>query len=319
MAALAPAPTSPASPSHLSTRFWGRHRAPRRDEPRRADSSTSTRALRRPDDVRNRLGLPCLGMVPKFSHLAVIADPREHEEAPHREVMEAYRRVPHSTCCSATPDVEMTSLVITSARPGEGKSCTAANLAVALASSEKRVLRSMPTCETPAYTACSQAARLGALSDLIVQPKASPMARLLSLHATDFANLSLLTSGTFRPIRQSCRSPSAPGQSYGARRGAGPVVIDTPPRAWSATRSGSPPMLRRRSLSSRLARPRIARCCGHPFPSRRGCERCWRRPQESSGRSLRRSYYGSRYSRYPYVAMSSRESDPSSRIGHERG
>ena len=95
VAALAPAPTSPASPSHLIDTLIGALAALLVARARRHDS-----VLRPgPQDCgrrRDRLALPCLAVVPKFGHLAVIADPRNTKNRRTESVMEAYRRAPHS-------------------------------------------------------------------------------------------------------------------------------------------------------------------------------------------------------------------------------
>ena len=52
---------------------------------------------------------------------------------------EAYRRL-RVNLLFAAPDSDLKSVVITSVRAGEGKTCTAANLAVALAGSDRHVL-----------------------------------------------------------------------------------------------------------------------------------------------------------------------------------
>jgi capsular exopolysaccharide synthesis family protein len=150
------------------------------------------------DDVRDRLGLPCLAVVPKFGHLEVIAESHNLKKRDAEIVMEAYRRL-RTNLLFSSPDVEMKSVVITSTGPGEGKTCTAANLAVALASSEKRVLLVDADMRNPGQHLLFHKALDGGLSELIMQAKTNAIARLLGMQMTDFANLSLLTSGTIPP------------------------------------------------------------------------------------------------------------------------
>jgi capsular exopolysaccharide synthesis family protein len=229
VAAPAQVPASPVSPSHLLDTLLGAFIALLVAISLAALIEYFDQGLKTADDVRNRLGLPCLGIVPKFNHLAVIA---EHENTRKRrtaEVMESYRRL-RTNVLFATPDVELTKVVITSARPGEGKSCTAANLAVALASSEKRVLLVDADMRNPGQHRLFGKPLNGGLSDLIMQSQASPIARLLGMHATDFANLSLLTCGTIPP------NPAELLESQRARRLLTALaeehellVIDTPP------------------------------------------------------------------------------------------
>jgi capsular exopolysaccharide synthesis family protein len=227
--APAPVPTSPASPSHLLDTLLGAFIALLVAVSLAALIQYFDQGLKTADDVRNRLALPCLGVVPKFNHLAVIAEPENTRKRRTAEVMEAYRRL-RTNVLFATPDVDMTSVVITSARPGEGKSCTAANLAVALASSEKRVLLVDADLRNPGQHRLFGKPLNGGLSDLIMQPHTNPIARLLGMHTTDFANLSLLTCGTIPP------NPAELLESQRAQRlltalaeDQDLIVIDTPP------------------------------------------------------------------------------------------
>ena len=145
-------------------------------------------------------------VIPKFSHLALISE-RDTKRKRHGErVMEAYRRL-RTNLLFSSPDIDLTTVVITSAQPEEGKTCTAANLAVALASSEKRVLLVDADLRNPGQHLLFRKPLDGGLSELIVKGKVNPVARLLRMHATDFPNLSLLTSGTIPPILWSCWSP----------------------------------------------------------------------------------------------------------------
>jgi len=154
--------------------------------------------LKNPDDVLDRLGLPCLAVIPKFSHLALISERSSKRKRHGERVMEAYRRL-RTNLLFSSPDIELRSVVITSAQPGEGKTCTAANLAVALASSEKRVLLVDADMRNPGQHLLFRKTLDRGLSELIVQGNVNPLARLLRMHATDFPNLSLLTSGTIPP------------------------------------------------------------------------------------------------------------------------
>jgi non-specific protein-tyrosine kinase len=229
VAAPASVPTSPASPSHLLDTVLGAFLGLLVAISLAAVIQYFDQGLNTADDVRARLALPCLGVVPKFNHLALIAGPENTRKRRTAEVMEAYRRL-RTNVLFATPDGDMTSVVITSARPGEGKSCTAANLAIALASSEKHVLLVDADMRNPGQYRLFGKPLSGGLSDLIIQPQANSIARLLGMHATDFANLSLLTSGTIPP------NPAELLESARARRlftafaeDQDLLVIDTPP------------------------------------------------------------------------------------------
>jgi polysaccharide biosynthesis transport protein len=153
--------------------------------------------LRRSEDVRERLGIPCLGVIPKFRH---IPGGKNHEPN-HRHdeaVREAYRRL-RVNLLFATPDENLKSVVITSVRAGEGKTCTAANLAVALAGSERRVLLIDADLRKPDQHRLFGETVEGGLSDMILKTPTTARVQMNGFRHTQFANLSLLTSGTVPP------------------------------------------------------------------------------------------------------------------------
>ena len=316
VAALAPVPTSPASPSHLLDTLLGAFIALLVAISLAALIEYFDQGLKTADDVRDRLALPCFGVVPKFNHLAVIAEPENTRKRRTAEVMEAYRRL-RTNVLFATPDVDMSSVVITSARPGEGKSCTAANLAVALASSEKRVLLIDADMRNPGQHRLFGKPVNGGLSDLIMQPQATPIARLLGMHATGFANLSLLTCGAIPP------NPAELLESQRARRlfaalaeDQDLVVIDTPPAGvvsdpLSIAAHASATILvveaGKTSASQAIAVIRSLRDVGANVV---GVVL-----NKAPNRILRRSYYGYGYSRYQYRTPSSNGSGALSQAG----
>ena len=87
--------------------------------------------LETPDDVRRTLDLPPLGVVPDFSLL-----PRADDMALAAEV---YRGV-RTGLGFVDPERPPRSVVVTSSEPGEGKTATAVNLAIALAALDRRVI-----------------------------------------------------------------------------------------------------------------------------------------------------------------------------------
>ena len=179
--------------------------------------------------MRDRLGVPCLGVIPKFRHLPVrgksFAPNHRHDEA----VREAYRRL-RVNLLFATPDEELKTVVVTSVRAGEGKTCTAANLAVALAGSERRVLLIDADLRKPDQHRLFETPLEGGLSELILNTPTTSTVPLNGLRRTQFANLRLLTSGTV---------PANPAELLASKRGMavlksiGPeqdlIVIDTAP------------------------------------------------------------------------------------------
>jgi capsular exopolysaccharide synthesis family protein len=154
--------------------------------------------IRRADDVRERLGLPCLGVIPKFRHTPGRRGAHEPNHRHDEAVREAYRRL-RINLLFAAPDDNIKSVVITSVRAGEGKTCTAANLAVALAGADRHVLLVDADLRKPDQHRLFGTTLEGGLSELILRrPTAAPVP-MNGFRHTQFANLSLLTSGTMPP------------------------------------------------------------------------------------------------------------------------
>jgi Mrp family chromosome partitioning ATPase/capsular polysaccharide biosynthesis protein len=89
-------------------------------------------------EVSQRLGLPLLARLPEPSrnlrrgnNLVMVEEPTSHEAEPFRVLLTNLEFVSH--------ELKPRTIMITSAREGEGKSTTAANLAVTLARTGKRV------------------------------------------------------------------------------------------------------------------------------------------------------------------------------------
>lgn len=154
--------------------------------------------LRRAEDVRDRLGLPCLGVIPKFRHLPGRGKSHEPNHRHDEAVREAYRRL-RINLLFATPDEKLRSVVVTSVRAGEGKTCTAANLAVALASSERHVLLIDADLRKPDQHRLFGTSLEGGLSELILKRPTAAKVQMNGFRSTQFANLSLLTSGIVPP------------------------------------------------------------------------------------------------------------------------
>jgi capsular exopolysaccharide synthesis family protein len=154
--------------------------------------------LRRADDVRDRLDLPCLGVIPKFRHIPGRGKSHKPNDRHDEAVREAYRRL-RINLLLAAPDEDLKSVVITSVRAGEGKTCTAANLAVALAGSDRRVLLIDADLRKPDQHRLFGTTLEGGLSELILKMPTAARVQMNGFRQTQFANLSLLTSGTVPP------------------------------------------------------------------------------------------------------------------------
>lgn len=181
--------------------------------------------LKTAKDVDRRLGVPCLGVVPRF---------REGGRGRgfERELLaasEAYRRV-RANLLFASPDVDLRSVVITSARPGEGKTQTAAQLARAVAGTDQRVILVDGDMRRPRLHQLFNRPLRGGLSEMIMGARRGEIPSLNGEHATTEANLALVTSGMV---------PANPSELLSSKRAAlllrsfeagfDLVVIDTPP------------------------------------------------------------------------------------------
>jgi capsular exopolysaccharide synthesis family protein len=102
-------------------------------------------SLTTPDDVERFLRLPTLGTIPEFE--SALADNQDDDATPDMEVLqqptsagsEAIRTLRASLFLAAAGGLP-NRLLLTSARPNEGKTCIAVNLAMALAQMGRRVV-----------------------------------------------------------------------------------------------------------------------------------------------------------------------------------
>lgn len=97
--------------------------------------------LKTPDDVEERVSLPTLGQIGRLRGHAGLADAQMVTtlRAPQSVVSEGFRAL-RTNIDFASVDTPVQALLVTSTRPGEGKTMVAANLAVVFAQSGRRVL-----------------------------------------------------------------------------------------------------------------------------------------------------------------------------------
>lgn len=150
--------------------------------------------LRTEADVRLKLGLPTLGVVPRYN-----PNSRRRKQRKALEMAsEAYRRLRTNLLFSSL-DHPLTSVLVTSTRVGEGKTRTAANLAGVIAAAGQRTLLIDGDLRRPAQHSLFRRTPGAGLSDLLLLSGRQGVPQLDQRYRTDHVNLWLLPSGTPPP------------------------------------------------------------------------------------------------------------------------
>lgn len=182
--------------------------------------------LRTAEDVRQKLGVPCVGLVPRH---VTPGTAKARQERDTLVASEAYRRL-RTSLLFAAPDSQLRSVVITSARSGEGKTQTAANLAVALASADQRIVLVDADMRRPDMHRIFSRPLQGGMSELIMSVRPGEKLSLRSARATSQPNLTLITAGTIPPNpSELLASRRAALLLHGLESAFDLVVVDTPP------------------------------------------------------------------------------------------
>ena len=96
--------------------------------------------VKTPDDVSQETGLSTIGAIAKFDHDDDVMSARlVTKNTPRDPVSEAYRVI-RTNLSFSTVDDNLNNMLVTSSTPSEGKSTTAANLAIVMAQTGKRVI-----------------------------------------------------------------------------------------------------------------------------------------------------------------------------------
>jgi len=153
--------------------------------------------LKTMDAVRTSLGLPTLGTVPRMPKAGKGPSELIAATAAFSPAAEAFRGV-RTNILFAGVDRPVRSIVVTSSVPGEGKTLTAANLAVVMAQAARRVVLVDADFRRPRLPALFRRDDTRGITNLLIE-KISPADILWS---TDVPNLRLLCTGA-QPLNPS--------------------------------------------------------------------------------------------------------------------
>lgn len=149
--------------------------------------------IKTPDDVEKILALPFLGYVPTTENEE---GPIYMFSGPRATVAEAYRTIRTGILLSAADDRTLQVLLVTSTTPNEGKTTTAANLAVAMAQTGERVLLIDTDMRRHNLHRVFGIENLIGISDMIIDPNNIDLGiRQLA----EIPNLKVVTGGTLAP------------------------------------------------------------------------------------------------------------------------
>ena len=154
--------------------------------------------LKTPEDVKQHLGLPFLGVVPDVGARSVSGGgPKPSPlilKNPKSAVAEAYR-VLRTNLIFSSAESSGRVIVVTSANPGEGKTTTTVNVAASLAQTGARVLAVEADLRRPSMSQHFAVPKTPGLTDLIVGKAEATTA----IHSTRYKGLMVLPCGYVPP------------------------------------------------------------------------------------------------------------------------
>ena len=159
--------------------------------------------IKSPEEIKNHLGLPFIGMIPNVRDANVSAVHKPGEGIP-AHFAESFRTI-RTNVLFSMPEDGRRCLVVTSTAPGEGKSLVASNLAIALSQAGQRTLVIDADMRKPRQHAIFGQSQEPGLSNLIVGTAKGSDA----IRRTETANLWVLTAGVL---------PPNPAELLGSRR-----------------------------------------------------------------------------------------------------
>jgi tyrosine-protein kinase Etk/Wzc len=146
-----------------------------------------------PEEMERVTGVPSLGFIPDMGRRDGAQQLVAHH-SPRSPVSEAYRTL-RSTLRYATMDKPIRTLIVTSAAAGEGKTVTAANLAVSIADTGQRVMVVDADLRRPSQHGLFEKERTVGLTSVLV----GDLELSAALLRTDVENLTLLPAGPTPP------------------------------------------------------------------------------------------------------------------------
>lgn len=183
------------------------------------------------DEIRNQLHLPILGEVPQFTETSAQMDDSQFDSAlwyyyrPASREAEAYRSL-RTSLLLKTDRSDAKVLQVTSAEPGDGKTTSVSNLALAIAQTGRKVLIVDADLRRPTVHTLFGIMNAVGLGDVLAQEIDARTA----IRETRISNLSILTAGML---------PENPSEMLMSRRFAETVrqlrneydyvLIDSPP------------------------------------------------------------------------------------------
>jgi capsular exopolysaccharide synthesis family protein len=191
-------------------------------------------SIKTPEDIKQFLGIQFLGFIPKMTAKARKSFQPEKVmiAAPQSVVSEAYRSVRTSVTFSALPNTSNPTpggqiLLITSAEPSEGKSCTVANLAIAMAQSGKKTLIIDCDFRRPQIHKVFDVDNEHGFADLLSSFKTYGKIRI---KRTEVPNLDVFPCGHIPPNpSELLESPAAPKIIRALATRYDAILIDSPP------------------------------------------------------------------------------------------
>ena len=190
--------------------------------------------LKTAEETRNVIGAAVMGAIPHFQGGAAaerlasqngLSPALVYYHRPGSREAEAYRSF-RTTIYHSTKDTKDKIIQITSAEPGDGKSTTSANLAIAIAQSGKKVLLIDADLRRPTmHTLFALPQDIG-LTDVLL----NEVEWYAAVRTTRLENLSVLTAGLCpQNPAELLSSPRLPEMLNHARPMYDVIIIDTPP------------------------------------------------------------------------------------------